>query len=383
MKKVFVLVFVLFASAVFSFPVSAQEDRTITITDLESNAKESHLRGELRLVRYPGDIATTVVPGSNNVTIARFAVQSTLDSMSADSITISSQTPLANVLIKNIRFLQDGIQYGPTVQFSIARDSSYSVTIPVSLPVREAPTHVWDIVADIDASATGMLNAGVKKVRVSNGQRVSIYSLPIYGVSHSVLQQPAHPAGTNVQNDEGVWLITDVGTRRKYTSAFAFSTYSFNSVNDILQMSIGDYQLPIGSPILPAEGRVYAQSAQPNQGQVYLMSGDLRHSFASVDVFNAMGFSFSSVVQADLSLANEGWMIVSPNERHPKGALINAGGEVFYTTAFGKMRIPSITVFNSWGLSFSNVVMATSGDLGLPIEDVVMQPRLPGQLTPR
>lgn len=383
MKKVFVLVFVLFASAVLSFPVSAQDDRTITITDLESNAEASHPSGELRLVRYPGDIATTVIPGSNNVTIARFAVQSTLDSMTVDSITINSQTPLANALIKNIRFLQDGVQYGPTVQFSITRDGSYSVAIPVSFDVRVVPTHVWDVVADIDAYATGMLNAGIKKIRVGNGQRVSIYSLPIYGVSHSVLQQPAHVAGTNVQNSEGVWLITDVGTRRKYSSAFAFSTYSFNSVNGILQMSDGDYQLPIGPPILPAEGRVYAQSVEPNPGQVYLISGNMRHSFASVDVFYAMGFSFSSVAGADLSLAGEGLMIMSPNERHPKGTLINAGGEVFYTTAFGKMRIPSITVFNSWGLSFSNVVMATSGDLGLPIEDTMMQPRLPGQLTPR
>jgi len=290
---------------------------------------------------------------------------------------------MASQHIRNIRFLQDGVQYGPTVQFVVDRGNNYAVVIPASLPISESPTHVWEIVADVSATAIGTLNIGISKIRVSNIQSMSIHSLPIYGVNHYVEQQPAHVAGTNVQSDDGIWLITDVGTRRRYTSAIAFSSYGFNSGSDIVPMSAGDYQLAVGLPILPAEGRVYAQSVEPNPGQVYLISGNMRHSFASVDVFYAMGFSFSSVAGADLSLANEGWMIMSPNERHPKGTLINVGGEVFYTTEFGKMRIPSLAVFDSWGLSFSNVVLATTGDLGLPTEDVMMQPRLPGQLTPR
>lgn len=388
MKKVlglFVALFVFVVSGVAVFAQNdEQADRTITAVELKAESVLQNRNAELRLVRYPGDVPTSVVAGETNFCLTKIAVQSSSDDMLVTSIIIHSNSQNANLYINNIRFLQDGVQYGGSVELSPDnRRGGYSATVRVSLPVSESPTHVWQVVGDVHALAAGVLQVGIFNIQFGNRQKVDVHSLPIYGVNHSVEQQPAHVAGTNVQGEDGVWLITDVGTRRKYSSDFAFRSYSFNSIVRIVPMSVGDSQLPIGLPIMPVEGKVYSQSVQPNQGQVYFMSGNTKHAFLNFDVFQALGFTFSSVVPADVNLATDGYMLTSVNDRHPKGALINDHGQVFYTTEFGKMGIPSIAVFNSWGFSFSNVLPATSGDLGLPIETVMMQARLPGQLTPR
>lgn len=197
-------------------------------------------------------------------------------------------------------------------------------------------------------------------------------------------QLRAHSSGTNVRAADGsLWLITNERTRRQYSSVEAFQSYRFNDINLVIPMRGRDNHLPIGDAILPVEGRVYVQNSPPNQGQVYLMSGNTRHPFNSATIFTALGFNFATISWGDLSLATEGYALTSENERHPKGTLINDGGYMYYTSEYGRIAFPSLDVFFSWGYSFGDVVTATSGDRGLPIETVEMAARIPGQLSPR
>ncbi len=387
MRKV---LFSFFTLALFAFIVTASvyaqaQRSSLTMAELkvnQDNIESSTTRSELRLVRYPSAVAPPIAAGSSNIEVARFAVQSTVELITVNKIMVHSRTPMADQYIQNIRFFQDGFQYGEAVQFTTTDGTNYFASIPVMLPVSGDPTHDWVIIADVNLAAIGTISVGLTKIRIDNRYRISIYSLPVYGANHPIFQEPAHVAGTNVRDGGELWLITDVGTRRKYSSDFAFTSYRFNSLNAVAPISIGDLQLPIGPPILPAEGKVYIQSTYPNYKQVYLISGNTGHMFASDTVFLGMGFTFHSAEQADLSLANVGYTLTSPSERHPKGVLINDGGSVHYTTNTGRIGIPSIDVFNSWGLSFADVVTATTGDQNLPMEGV-MQARAPGQLTPQ
>lgn len=194
----------------------------------------------------------------------------------------------------------------------------------------------------------------------------------------------AHKAGTNVRaNDDTLWLITDVGTRRQYSSEAALVSYEFNNIHAVASMNSRDANLPIGDMILPMEGKVYVQTELPTQGYIYMMSGSTRHTFNSIDVYNALiGYSFENIGHADLNLAIEGYVLINVHERHPKGSLIDDGGIVYYTTEFGRIKVTP-RGFRSWNFNRAFVYTPTSGDLGLPIEPGALPMRIPGQITAR
>ena len=196
------------------------------------------------------------------------------------------------------------------------------------------------------------------------------------------LNKQVHPVGSNVASPDGtVWLITSTGQRRPYISDVAFTSYGFNSFNNVASASKGDLALPIGPFIVPRDGKLYASNDGADNGVVYVMSRTQKFAFTGVDVFTGLGYNFSSTLAANLTSVPFGGVIASSTAAHIRGSLINQNGTVLYVGANGKYGIPDLATFNSWGFSFVEVLPASAGDYNLA-QAGILPARVAGELNP-
>lgn len=362
--------------------VESKSIKPITVDDIKSSqekdAAERAASGEVRIIRAPWE-NNSEVPRLPNTYMTAFVMQCTQD-MYIESITYISDTPRASSLISNLRLIIDYNQVGSPVDL-VRKGRVFEAKFDTPFLCTENPSHYVNLIVDFSPTAAGSIRLGITDIKVTAPRRnpVPVYTLPLYSANHPIIAP--HIAGTNVRMGDGtVWLITNIGTIRRYTPD-AFNTYAFNNPQDIVPVNNADLSLPWGEPILPVEGRLYVNP----QGLIVMVSGNTLHGFGGNDIVTAMGFNVTTAPHnIDLSDGVMGYSIVSVNERHPKGCLINDGGVVYYTTEFGKIGIVSIDAYRSWwGNSFTNVLPATSGDRGLPIESGFIQSRIPGQLEPR
>ncbi len=187
----------------------------------------------------------------------------------------------------------------------------------------------------------------------------------------------AHGAGTNVVSNGTVYWINSAGQKQAYTSAGAFLSYGFNSWDQVVPASTEDLALPNGSYVPPMDG-----SLINDNGTVYLMTNGQRAGFTSAANFTGLGYSFKNVIAGDTSFLPSAANINSTAMAHPVGTLVNDNGTVYLMTTSGKMGIPSLSVFNSWGYSFAHVVPANSYDTATPMSSGIMNARATGQLNP-
>jgi hypothetical protein len=188
----------------------------------------------------------------------------------------------------------------------------------------------------------------------------------------------AHPAGTNVRKSDGtVFMISNENKLRPYSSWVAFTSYGFNSQAAIVDANSGDLALPQGPVIYPADGKVYAST----DGTVYLMTAGRKAGFVSASVFLGLGFSFDQIIFGDLSSVPATDIISDTSSQHRQGVLINKAGTVLLVGSTGVIGIPTIAVFDSWGLSFTDVVPSNSADNALS-QTGVLAARIPGQMNP-
>lgn len=112
----------------------------------------------------------------------------------------------------------------------------------------------------------------------------------------------------------------------------------------------------------------------PSDPLVYLVANGQKRGFVSGSVFTGLGFSFANIQSAPVNTFSDlptGANLESATERHTAGVLVNSGGTVWKMTATGRMGIPSMEVFNSYGYSFAKVVAANSADTSAANEGVV------------
>jgi hypothetical protein len=104
-----------------------------------------------------------------------------------------------------------------------------------------------------------------------------------------------------------------------------------------------------------------------DQGTVYLVMGCTKRPFASMEVFNALGYSAKNIVNGDLDqyLIKPLPAITSKDEAHPWGSWVNYKGTVYYSYSFSQSMIPvpNVNVLTSNGGKLSSVLPATSGDI--------------------
>jgi hypothetical protein len=197
-----------------------------------------------------------------------------------------------------------------------------------------------------------------------------------------VASAAVHAAGTNVNDNNTIRFVDNMGQTRAYTSAGAFLSYGFNSWSSVVPASAEDLALPRGSFVAPMPG-----SLINDKGTVYLMvdAGNgvvTRSGFTTPANFLGLGYSWSNVMAGDTSFLTANAPINSTTMAHSAGTLVNQDGTVYLMTPSGKMGIPSLEVFNSWGFSFSKVVAANSYDRAIAMSSGIMPARVAGQLYP-
>ncbi len=187
-----------------------------------------------------------------------------------------------------------------------------------------------------------------------------------------------HQAGTTVLTNGTVYFISPDGTRRGYTSAGAFLSYGVNSWSKVVPASAEDLALPIGASFIPPMDG----SLINDNGTIWVMSNGKRSGFTTMAVFTGRGYSLSNVLMGDTSFMQSNPAINDTVSAHPVGALVNQAGTVYLVTPTGLMGIPSQSVFNSWGYSFSNVVPANAADAAIGMSAGIMPSFAMGRLTP-
>jgi archaellum component FlaF (FlaF/FlaG flagellin family) len=191
----------------------------------------------------------------------------------------------------------------------------------------------------------------------------------------------AHPAGTNIVIQSTVYMITDDGQKRPYTSAGAFLSYGFNSWANVQPASVEDLALPQGNFIPPRDGKIVCSDRGDDKGTCYLITNGKRAAFVSAKVFNDLGFSFAKTLTGDVSFLEKDSDISDPSMQHRAGVLINKTGTVYLVTSAGLLGIPSADVLYTWGYSFGDVVAANFADTAIA-QNSVMVARQGSQLSP-
>lgn len=177
------------------------------------------------------------------------------------------------------------------------------------------------------------------------------------------------PNGTLVLDNGTVYLISN-GQRRAFRSAAEFNSYGYK-FSQVIPASDADKLLPEGSTMTLLDGTLVLDTS--DNRTIYLIGADgVRRGFASADVFTALGYKFSQAVKFNLAGYQTGAPITSATAAHPDGALVFDGQTVWWVNNGEKHGFPTLDIFNSYGLSFKNMVPANAADKALPEGSTVL-----------
>lgn len=209
---------------------------------------------------------------------------------------------------------------------------------------------------------------------INKNYRLTIFCLTtLFGslVAFEHAYAAPHAAGTNVVDQGTIYMITDNGYRRPYTSAGAYLSYGFNSWANAVTANPEDMALPQGPFIPPRDGKIVCSDRGGDKGTCYLITSGKRAAFVSAQVFQQLGFSFSKAIYGDVSFMERDRDITTSAEQHRSGVLINKAGTIFLVSANGTLGIPSMEVLNTWGYSLDDVVTANASDTPLAQTSVI------------
>lgn len=197
-------------------------------------------------------------------------------------------------------------------------------------------------------------------------------SLAVFGYAPQA-RAAVHAAGTNVVSNGTIYMITDDGHRRPYTSAGAYLSYGFNSWQTVVPASAEDLALPEGSFIPPRDGKIVCSDRGTDKGTCYLITNGKRAAFVSAAVFKALGFSFAKALYGDVSFLEKDSDITNAQDQHRAGVLINKNGTIYLVSQGGLMGIPSMDVLASWGYSVNDTVNANASDAAIANAAVIVR----------
>jgi hypothetical protein len=184
--------------------------------------------------------------------------------------------------------------------------------------------------------------------------------------------------------DGTVWFITSDMQRRPFSSGGAFLSYGFLSWAQVQNATAEVSALPQGSIIPPQDGKIFCATATKGSdvsGECSLVTGGMKAAFTSSAVFSGQGFSFARAQYGDSSFLTKTGNISDAAAAHGAGVLVNIDGTVYLVGSSSLMGIPSVSVFESWGYSFADVVTANTADRGMS-KSGIMASRTPGHLSP-
>ncbi|MBX4204971.1 MAG: hypothetical protein KW788_02140 [Candidatus Doudnabacteria bacterium] len=166
-----------------------------------------------------------------------------------------------------------------------------------------------------------------------------------------------------------VYMVTG-GQLRGFPSADVFTSWG-NGFGGVQQATAEDLALPMGPVLVYADGTLVKG---PNDPLVYLVASGQKRGFTTGSVFTGLGFKFSNIQSAPANTFADlptGANLNSATERHTAGVwVLDSTGTVWRMTATGRVGLPSMAVFNSWGKSFATVVSANAADMAAAVEGV-------------
>ncbi len=225
-------------------------------------------------------------------------------------------------------------------------------------------------VQSVDASGNESSLSNAASTKVGSSELIP----PPVGGSHDV--------GTNIKDTSGtIYMISNDGSKRPYTSAGAFLSYGFNNFKDVVEVNSADLTLRTGDFIPPQDGKIICSDRGEDKGTCYLITGGRKAGFTSSTVFTKLGFSFKRSSSGDVS-----WMASYSNiddaaKAHRPGVLVNDKGTIFMMGWERRIGFPSMDVFNSWGYNLLDVVPANAADKSA-VQSGVVPGRNPGELSP-
>ncbi len=185
-------------------------------------------------------------------------------------------------------------------------------------------------------------------------------------------------------SDGTVWFITSDMQRRAFTSGGAFLSYGFLSFSQVMDATSEVTSLTAGAFIPPQDGGIFCATMTKGSdvaGECSLVTGGMKAAFTSSAVFTGQGFSFARADYGDSSFLTKTSNIDNAGAAHRAGVLINIDGTVYLVGSTTLMGIPSVSVFESWGYSFADVVTANAADRSMA-KGGIMASRTPGHLSP-
>lgn len=184
------------------------------------------------------------------------------------------------------------------------------------------------------------------------------------------------PAGTNFNSNGTIYFINSSGQKQAYTSSGAFISYQFNLWKNVVPATSADLALPSGPFVPPQDG-----SLINDHGTIYAISKGQRVGFTNASAFLGLGYSFSNAISGDTSFLATLKPIATSSQTHPFDTLVNQSGTIYLLTSHGKIGIPNLTSFNSWGYKQSSIVPANQYDLAIAPTNVLLPTRPAGALS--
>jgi len=179
----------------------------------------------------------------------------------------------------------------------------------------------------------------------------------------------AHADYSNISGPDGTVYRIENGVRYPYTSAGAFLSYGFNHWSDVIPANSGDMALPLYSYTPSGSNSAVTSYIRPrngslinDKGTIYLITNGMRTGFASAQAFLGLGYSFANAEPGDTSFMISVATINSSEVAHSDGTLINDRGTIYIMMNNKRAGIPSMEIFNSWGLKMIEVVPANKYD---------------------
>lgn len=172
-----------------------------------------------------------------------------------------------------------------------------------------------------------------------------------------------YPNGTlvRVAGASDIYLINN-GQRRKFVSADLFLKlgYKWKNVIDIDGSEIGRY--PLAGNVIYPDGTLIRAT---NGSTVYLVQNEQKKEITSETLLKKLGYSFANVVE--IAPENISDYASGPKASYPEGTLIKTktNAAVYQVEGAVKKEFTSLNLFNAVGAKWSSVVEIGDGEMAL------------------
>lgn len=180
----------------------------------------------------------------------------------------------------------------------------------------------------------------------------------------SMIVTPPHPNGTLINHNGTIYLIANQ-QRLPFRDSAEYMSHGYK-FSQVVVASVSDMYLPEGAIQKAMAGALVLDKSD---GKTVYMIGQngTKRGFTTPAVFSGLGYSFTDLLEIDLTDYEVGEVIDDANEAHPEGALVLDNGTVWWVLGNQRQGFESEAVFNTYGFTFTSLVKANSADMSLPI----------------